>query len=109
MFIFLLNLEYVMTKQQRARGKRIQSSKKTKPVWTFNIEKENYKWFAIGIGVIIIGYILLATGITEEPALPQGKWNNPLAVYIAPIVLVVGYCVIIPYALLKSFKKKQEN
>lgn len=93
-----------MTKQ--VSGKRVQTKKKDKPVWTFTLNNQNLKWFGIGIGVVILGYILLATGITEEPALPQGKWNNPLVIYVAPIVLVIGYCVIIPYALLKTFKKK---
>ncbi|MCX7909632.1 MAG: DUF3098 domain-containing protein [Ignavibacteria bacterium] len=97
-----------MAKQQ-TRGRQTQLKKKSKPVWTFTLNNENLKWFAIGFGFVILGYILLATGITEEPALPQGKWNNPLVINVAPIVLVIGYCIIIPYAILKTFKKKQES
>lgn len=95
--------------KQRARGRVITAKKKAKVAWNFTLDNNNLKWFAIGVGVVILGYILLATGITEEPALPEGKWNNPLAVNIAPILLVIGYCVIIPYAIIKSFKKKQGN
>ena len=50
----------------------------------------------------------MATGISDQPALADGKWNNPLAVSVAPVLLVIGYCVIIPYALLKFFGKKKE-
>lgn len=83
-------------------------SKKKKPSfdWNFPIEKKNWVWFGIGIGVIILGYILLTTGITEGPSLPQGKWNNPFVIYVAPVLLVIGYCVLIPFAILKTFKEK---
>lgn len=92
----------MQTKQQRTR-------KSKKPIWTFTLDNENLKYLAIGFAVIVLGYILLATGITEEPALPQGKWNNPLAIYVGPILLVIGYCVIIPFALLKTFKRNKES
>lgn len=94
---------------KQVRGRKVETKKKAKPSWTFTLDNQNLKWFSIGLGVVVLGYILLATGITEEPALPQGKWNNPLVIYVAPIVLVVGYLVIIPYALLKTFKKKQDS
>jgi NADH:ubiquinone oxidoreductase subunit 6 (subunit J) len=82
---------------------------KTKVAWQFPLTRQNYIVLAIGIGIIILGYILMATGITEEPALPQGKWNNPLAIYVAPILLVIGYCVVIPYGLMMVFKKKPQD
>jgi hypothetical protein len=89
-------------KKTSQRGK-----KKSVVEWNFPIEKKNWVWFFVGIGVIVLGYILMTTGITEEPALPQGKWNNPLVIYVAPVIIVIGYCVIIPYAILKTFKKEQ--
>lgn len=82
---------------------------KTKVNWQFPLTKQNYIVLGIGIGIIILGYILMATGITEEPALPQGKWNNPLAVYVSPVLLVIGYCVVIPYGLMMVFKKKPQE
>ena len=51
----------------------------------------------------------MATGVTEEPALPDGKWNNPFAVVVAPLLLVIGYCVIIPLGLIKFFSKKKNS
>jgi len=89
-------------KKTSQRGK-----KKAVVEWNFPIEKKNWVWFFVGIGVIVLGYILMTTGITEEPALPQGKWNNPLVIYVAPVIIVIGYCVIIPFAILKTFKKEQ--
>jgi NADH:ubiquinone oxidoreductase subunit 6 (subunit J) len=59
--------------------------------------------------VILVGYALMTTGITEDPATVSGKWNNPLAVIVAPILLILGYCVIIPYSIIKIFRKKEVN
>jgi hypothetical protein len=98
-----------MAKQIQQRGKKVSVKKKKAVEWHFPFDKENGKWFLIGFGVIALGYILTATGITEEPAVPNGKWNNPFAVVIAPILLVLGYLVIIPYAILKTFRKKNST
>lgn len=75
--------------------------------WLFPLDQKNLIWAGIGLVVIIVGYLLMATGITNEPALPNGTWNNPLAVTIAPILLVIGYCILIPFAILKIFKKQE--
>ena len=74
-----------------------------KAIWKFPLQKQNFYIIGLGLVVIIIGYLLMATGITEEPALPNGKWNNVFAVSIAPILLVLGYCVIIPFGIFKTF------
>ncbi|MGH7495345.1 MAG: hypothetical protein ACREOO_23545 [bacterium] len=58
----------------------------------------NYQIFALGIVVIILGYIALA-----QP--PAGSF---MSLTVAPIMLVTGYCVIIPIAILYQ-KKKHEG
>ena len=60
--------------------------------WSF--DKINYLLFGIGLTIIILGYIIMATGETES--LQSTK--------IAPLILVVGYCVVIPLSIL--YKKK---
>ncbi len=52
--------------------------------------KKNYLAFIIGLVVIAVGFILLAVGDTV----------------MAPILLVAGYCVIIPVAILMGDKKE---
>jgi NADH:ubiquinone oxidoreductase subunit 6 (subunit J) len=93
--------------------KRTKNVKKTnKVIWKFPFTKQNYLIFGVGLAVILIGYALMATGVTEEPAIPDGKWNNPMAIIVAPILLIVGYLVIIPYGILKFFgnnNNKAEN
>ena len=99
-----------MAKQNIQKGKKRVSLKKTKKVvWEFPLKRMNFYYLAAGLGLIILGYILMATGITEEPAVVDGTWNNPMAVTIAPLMLVIGYCVVIPLAIFKFFGKKTED
>lgn len=95
----------------KASGKNVSRVRKSRitDLFKFPLTKGNYIILGIGLLVIVIGYLLLMTGITEEPAVVDGKWNNVFAVVIAPIVLVIGYCVLIPLAIMKVFKKEKGN
>ena len=72
-----------------------------KSQWSFPFTKENWVLFGIGIGVIVVGYLLMAV------ANFTGQWDHPLAINVAPVVLIFGYCVVIPYAIMK--RKKTEK
>ena len=61
--------------------------------WNFN--KKNYLLFGIGIVIIIIGNILMITGETDSYQ----------SVKLAPVILLIGYAVIIPLSILCQFKK----
>ena len=78
-------------------------------MWQFPLTKRNYLLFAAGMCVIVLGFLLMATGITSDPAKYQTTWNNTLAVSVAPVVLVIGYCVIIPFALMAGGKSEEET
>jgi hypothetical protein len=49
----------------------------------------NFKLLAAGLVLVVVGYILLG----------QGPVNNPLSTSVAPVVLVIAYCVIIPLSI----------
>ncbi len=76
----------------------------SKVVWRFPLSRLNLILLAVGIAIITIGYLLMLTAITDDPAKHQEVWNNPLAVTVSPILLVIGYAVIIPIALLYRSK-----
>lgn len=82
--------------QTKAKGKKLQSSKisKQKKEFSFPLEKENFTIIGLGIAVLIVGYILMS----------QNSVDGFLPTIIAPIMLVAGYCVIIPYGILKKPK-----
>lgn len=65
-------------------------------VWP--LDKQNYRLFALGLVILVLGYIFLA----------QGPWDSFWSRTLAPIVLVIGYCVVIPLAILHG-KKGREN
>lgn len=56
--------------------------------------KHNYLLFMAGILTLIAGYI----------ALSIGPWDSFWSLTLAPILLVLGYCVIIPVSIL--YRKK---
>jgi len=62
--------------------------------WSFG--KINYQLFGIGLLVIIFGYIIMAMGDTESFQ----------SVKLSPLILIIGYCVIIPAAILLKPKNK---
>jgi hypothetical protein len=64
---------------------------KTKAKQTLPFTSRNYTWFGIGILIIVIGYVALGMG----------------SITLAPILLVLGYCVIIPISILIGEKKKK--
>lgn len=56
--------------------------------------------FIVSIVVLMVGYILLA----------QGPVNNPASISWAPLLLICGYCVLFPIAIiLKDDKKTKEK
>ncbi len=61
--------------------------------WPFN--KINYVLFGIGIISIIIGYVLIA----------YNPVDSMISTQIGPVILFLGYCVIIPIAIIYSPKK----
>ena len=91
------------TKTKRQIGKQKQSTSSAS--WNFPLDSYNYKIIGIGAIVIAIAYGLMSTAISDDPT----QWNNPMAVTLAPVLLAIGYCVIIPYGLLARKKESKET
>ena len=66
---------------------------------TLPFTKLNYQILGAGILCIILGYVALA----QEP------WNGTIPLVIAPILLMLGYCVIIPVGILFRKRIKTED
>ncbi len=58
---------------------------------------------------MVLGYVLMATAITDDPQKIPEVWNNFLAVTVAPFVLVIAYCAVVPYALWLRKRKVREE
>jgi len=55
-------------------------------------DRENLILFGIALAVIVVGYLFLAKG----------------SITIAPILLVVGYCVLVPVAIIFRPRRRRE-
>jgi hypothetical protein len=82
---------------QVTRGKQKLQKKKAKVEEALPLTKDNYLILAIGVAVIVIGFIVMAAGGVEGFA----------SLVLAPILLVAGYCVIVPFSIL--YKKREKK
>lgn len=73
-------------KQARISKAKVQSGAQTPSTPQLKLKKKNYLLLGAGIATIAAGFITLAQGSTT----------------LAPILLVVGYCVLVPLALLEK-------
>ncbi|MCS7176503.1 MAG: DUF3098 domain-containing protein [Candidatus Kapabacteria bacterium] len=66
--------------------------------WSYPLERRNWLIIGVGIALIVLGYLLMSVGIFT-------RYDHPLAMVVAPIVLVIAYLVVIPYGILKRWSK----
>ena len=53
-------------------------------------EKRNIQLLLAGVGLLAIGYLLLG----------YGPVDNPLSLSVAPVIIVLVYCVVVPLAII---------
>ncbi len=73
-----------------ARAEQKTAVRKKSPSESLPFGKENYQILGVGLLLIILGYVALA----------QQPWDGTMPLLVAPILLVVGYCVVIPIGIL---------
>ena len=70
----------------------------------FGIARENYKFFLIGIALIVLGYLLMIGGGSDDP----NKFNPEIfsfrRITLAPMVSLAGFVVIMVAIMRKSRK-----
>jgi len=74
----------------------------------FALTKENYKLIAIGFGIMILGYILMIGGGSDDPAnvFREDALFSFRRITLAPILIVGGFLFEI-YAIMKRPKEKE--
>ena len=73
-------------------------SQKRKPaVHALPLTKRNYQILGLALVCIALGYL----------ALGQKPWDGFMALIVAPVLLVLGYCVLVPLGIL--YRKKGEQ
>ena len=61
--------------------------------------RTNYILFGVGLAVLIVGFKLLSIG----------PWNSVSSLTIAPILLILAYCIIFPVAILYHRRKPEQE
>ena len=71
----------------------------------FLFDKINYKILLIGIGVIALGFILMAGGGSDDPNVFNEDIFNFRRIRLAPTTVLIGFGITV-YAILKNQKKQ---
>jgi len=83
-------------------AKKVRESKDTAG---FALGKENYKLLAIGFAIIVLGFILLAGGGSDDPNVFSYDIFDFRRLTLAPILLLIGFVFEI-YAIMKKPKEE---
>ncbi|MBS4028594.1 MAG: hypothetical protein KGZ58_08145 [Ignavibacteriales bacterium] len=76
---------------------KIKKIKKSRGEYVPPLNSINYIIMGIGILLIVLGYILLANSEVE----------GFIPLVISPILLVFGYCVLVPFGIIYRKKEKE--
>ncbi|MEM7163571.1 MAG: DUF3098 domain-containing protein [Bacteroidota bacterium] len=66
--------------------------------------KQNYILLGIGILILIVGYLLMMGGGSEDPTEFNDAIFNAQRITVAPIIVLFGYLFVI-YAIMKKPKE----
>ena len=68
----------------------------------FAFSKENYIWLCVGIVLLVVGYVLMSGGGSENPnEFHADQIFSARRITLAPITVLAGYGTIL-YAILKK-------
>ncbi len=75
----------------------------------FAFNKDNYKSLFIGLALNVLGFILMIGGGTEDPnQFNENELFSPVRITVAPILIILGYVVML-YAIMKKSKKSESE
>ena len=70
----------------------------------FLFQKSNYKFLVIGILFIIVGFLLMLGGGSDDPNIFSEEVYSFQRIRIAPVLILIGFGIQV-YAILKTPKK----
>ena len=74
----------------------------------FLFDKSNYRLMLIGLGVLALGFILMAGGKSSDPnVFDKNQVYSPIRITVAPIVILAGFVIEI-FAIFRSPKDSRD-
>jgi hypothetical protein len=67
----------------------------------FLFERVNYKFLLIGLGVIVLGFLLMAGGGSDDPNVFNPEIFNFRRIRLAPMVVLAGFGIVF-YSIVKN-------
>ena len=87
--------------------KKRKEIKKAKEEFIFR--RKNYKFMIIGVGFIILGFILMAGGGSDDPNVFNPDIYSWRRIRLAPTFILIGFAIEIYAILLNPTPKNNEN
>ena len=82
----------------KTKKKNVKTSGKSLPsTFNMNWERTNYILFGLGMLLIILGFYFMG----------QGEWDSSSSLVISPILLFLGFVVVMPVSIL--YRKRSEG
>ncbi len=78
--------------------------RENEPKFQFALSKENYVLLAIGFAIILIGFLLMMGGKSDDPNVFNEEIYSFRRITLAPIVVLFGFIFEI-YAIMKKPKE----
>jgi hypothetical protein len=72
----------------------------------FVFERKNYKFMLIGIAVIVLGFILMTGGGSDDPNVFNPEIYSWRRIRLAPALILIGFGIEV-YAILLNPKSKE--
>lgn len=75
----------------------------------FGFRPENYKILLVGLAINLLGFILMIGGAAENPnEFKVDELFSPVRITISPILILLGYVIMI-YAIMRKPKKNNSE
>ncbi|WP_051907842.1 DUF3098 domain-containing protein [Flavimarina sp. Hel_I_48] len=91
-----------MGEQKRKKNRELHRS-------TFVFGRKNYKFMLIGLGVITLGFLLMAGGGSDDPTVFNPEIYSWRRIRLAPALVLIGFGIEVYAILLNPTPKAGEN
>ncbi|MCD4736544.1 MAG: DUF3098 domain-containing protein [Bacteroidales bacterium] len=96
-----------MKQKETKKAAPVPEKPKSQEMSGFVFGKENYRLLIVGLLLIVLGFLLMIGGGSDDPNVFSDKIFNFQRLTLAPILIVAGYIVEI-YAIMKKSSNKTD-